>query len=68
MMKDRTTEEYKNTLGSVLEDIKSLIDLSNRLILIARTSSEGPSGYNNIISIDEIIWQALEEMKNSILL
>ncbi len=63
MMKDRTTEEYKNTLGSVLEDIKSLIDLSNRLILIARTSSEGPSGYNNNISIDEIIWQALEEMK-----
>jgi signal transduction histidine kinase len=63
MMKDRTTEEYKNTLGSVLEDIKSLIDLSNRLILIARTSSEGPSGYNNIISIGEIIWQALEEMK-----
>jgi len=63
MMKDRTTEEYKNTLGSVLEDIKSLIDLSNRLILVARTSSEGPSGYNNIISIDEIIWQALEEMK-----
>jgi signal transduction histidine kinase len=63
MMKDRTTEEYKNTLGSVLEDIKSLIDLSNRLILIARTSSEGSSGYNNIISIDEIIWQALEEMK-----
>jgi signal transduction histidine kinase len=63
MMKDRTTEEYKNTLGSVLEDIKSLIDLSNRLILIARTSSEGPSGYNNKISIDEIIWQALEEMK-----
>ena len=66
MMKDRTTEEYKKTLGSVLEDIKSLIDLSNRLILVARTSSEGPSGYNNIISIDEIIWQALEEMKRFI--
>ena len=63
MMKDRSTEEYKNALGSVLEDIKSLIDLSNRLILIARTSSEGPSGYNNTIRIDEIIWQAQEEMK-----
>jgi signal transduction histidine kinase len=63
MMKDRSTEEYKNTLGSVLEDIKSLIDLSNRLILVARTSSEGPSGYNNKIRIDEIIWQAQEEMK-----
>lgn len=63
MMKDRSTEEYKNTLGSVLEDIKSLIDLSNRLILIARTSSEGPSGFNNVVRIDEIIWQAREEMK-----
>jgi signal transduction histidine kinase len=63
MMKDRTTEEYKNTLGSVLEDIKLLIDLSNRLILIARTSSEGPSGYHNNIGVDEIIWQALKEMK-----
>lgn len=63
MMKDRSTEEYKTALGSVLEDIKSLIDLSNRLILIARTSSEGPSGYNNNIRIDEIIWQAQEEMK-----
>jgi len=63
LMKDRQAEEYKNALGSVLEDIKSLIDLSNRLILIARTSSEGPSGYNNKIRIDEIIWQAQEEMK-----
>ncbi len=63
MMKDRTTEEYKNTLGSVLEDIKSLIDLSNRLILIARTSTEGPSGYHNNIGIDETIFQAREEMK-----
>ena len=63
MMKNRSTEEYKNALGSVLEDIKSLIDLSNRLILIARTSSEGPSGYDNAIRLDEVIWQAQEEMK-----
>jgi len=63
MMKDRSTEEYKTALGSVLEDIKSLIDLSNRLILVARTSSEGPSDFNNKIRIDEIIWQAREEMK-----
>jgi signal transduction histidine kinase len=62
MMKDRSTNEYKSALGSVLEDIKSLIDLSNRLLLIARTSAEGPSGYNNKIRIDDIIWQAQEEM------
>jgi signal transduction histidine kinase len=62
MMKDRSSDEYKSALGSVLEDIKSLIDLSNRLLLIARTSAEGPSGYSNKIRIDEILWQAKEEI------
>lgn len=62
MMKDRSPDEYKIALGSVLEDIKSLIDMSNRLLLIARTSAEGPSSYSNKIRIDEILWQAKEEM------
>ncbi len=63
MMKDRSTDEYKSALDSVLEDIKSLIDLSNRLLLIARTSAEGPSNFSNKIRIDEILWQAREDMK-----
>jgi signal transduction histidine kinase len=63
MMKDRSTDEYKSAVGSVLEDIRSLIDLSNRLLLIARTSAEGPSNFSNKIRIDEILWQAQEEMK-----
>jgi signal transduction histidine kinase len=63
MMKDRSTSEYKSALQSVLEDIKSLIDLSNRLLLIARTSAESPSSYSNKIRIDEIIWQTQEEME-----
>ncbi len=63
MMKDRSSAEYKSALGSVLDDIKSLIDLSNRLLLIARTSAEGPVNLNNKIRIDEILWQVQEEMK-----
>lgn len=63
MMKDRSADEYKSALDSVLEDIKSLIDLSNRLLLIARTSAEGPSSYSTKLRIDDIIWQAQEEMK-----
>ena len=62
MMKDRSTEEYKSALGSVLDDIKSLIILSNRLLLIARTSAEGPVNFNKKIRIDEILWQAQEEI------
>lgn len=61
MMKDRSTDEYKSALNSVLDDIKSLIDLSNRLLLIARTSAEGPVNFNKKIRIDEILWQAKDE-------
>jgi signal transduction histidine kinase len=61
-MKDRSTTEYKAALESVLDDIKSLIDLSNRLLLIARTSAEGPVNFNKRIRIDEILWQAQEEI------
>jgi signal transduction histidine kinase len=63
MMKDRSTAEYRSTLVSVLEDIKSLIDLSNRLLLIARTSAEGPMNINKKIRIDEILWQTREEIQ-----
>jgi len=62
MMKDRSTTEYKSALNSVLDDIRSLINLSNRLLLIARTSAEGPVNFNNKIRIDEILWQAQEEI------
>lgn len=62
MMKDRSTDEYKTALGSVLDDIKSLINLSNRLLLIARTSAEGPVHFNKKIRIDEILWQSKEEI------
>lgn len=63
MMKDRSTEEYKSSLASVLDDIRSLINLSNRLLLIARTSAEGPVNFSNKIRLDEILWQSRDEMK-----
>jgi len=63
MMKERSSEEYKSALTSVLDDIKSLIVLSNRLLLIARTSAEGPVNFNKKIRIDEILWQVQEEIQ-----
>ena len=63
MMKNRSAAEYKMQLQSVLDDLKSLIDLSNRLLLMARTSAENPMSLNNRIRIDEIIWLAREEIK-----
>jgi signal transduction histidine kinase len=63
MMKDRSTEEYKSALSSVLDDIRSFIDLSNSLLLMARTSSEGQIKLNEHVRIDEILWQIQDEMK-----
>jgi signal transduction histidine kinase len=62
MMKDRSASDYKSALSSVLDDIRSLIDLSNRLLLIARTSAEDPLNFNKKIRIDEILWQVQEEI------
>ena len=61
MMKDRSADDYRSALASVLEDIKSLINLSNRLLLIARTSAESPVNMYKKVRIDEILWQAREE-------
>lgn len=63
MMNDRSTTEYKSALASVLDDIKALIDLTNRLLLIARTSTEGPVNFSKNARIDEILWQSQDEMK-----
>jgi len=63
LMKDRSVTDYKAALGSVLDDIKSLIDLSNKMLLIARTSAEGPVNFNKKIRIDDILWQAREEIQ-----
>lgn len=63
LMKDRSTEEYKAALMSVLEDLRSLIDLANRLLLIARTTSDNPVNFSEHIRIDELLWQIQDEMK-----
>jgi signal transduction histidine kinase len=62
LMKDRTTDEYKRELSSVMDDIRSLIYLANRLLLIARTSAETPSNSGKKLQVDEILWVSRDEM------
>ncbi|HLO58950.1 MAG TPA: HAMP domain-containing sensor histidine kinase [Bacteroidales bacterium] len=62
LMKDRTVEEYKTAITSVFEDTKAMIDLANGLLLIARTSAESPVNFKKDIRIDEILWQAREDI------
>lgn len=63
LMKPRTFEEYHNTLASVFEDIRNLNVLSNRLLLLAHASSDMPESALLPVRLDEITWQASEELQ-----
>ncbi|MDX9812422.1 MAG: ATP-binding protein [Bacteroidales bacterium] len=61
LMKERTGEEYKKAVSSVLDDIRNLIDLSNRLLLLAQTSAGKQNSGHRPVRIDEVLWQVKEE-------
>lgn len=63
LIKDRSTEEYKSVVTSVLEDIRNLTDLSNRLLLLAYTASEKQNLNHQLLRVDEILWQTKEELQ-----
>ncbi|HAQ17869.1 MAG TPA: hypothetical protein DCR40_01395 [Prolixibacteraceae bacterium] len=63
MLKDRSSEEYKAAIESVLDDIKSLIILSNRLLMVARSKSESIINMEKEVRIDDVLWQAQEEIQ-----
>jgi signal transduction histidine kinase len=65
LMKDRTAGDYKAAVQSVMDDIRSLISLTNKLLLMAKAGSEPKASYLKKISTDEVLWQAREDMKRT---
>ena len=63
LLKDRKKADYKSTIVSVMEDIRNLTDLTNNLLLLARTSSGVTDKSVEPIRMDDILWQAAEEIK-----
>lgn len=57
LQKERKTEEYKETLKSVLEDAKELNDVSNKLMQLAKINSDNAMVDLQWIRIDELLWQ-----------
>lgn len=62
LIKERTQMEYRTIILSVLEDIKNLNSISNRLLLLAQASSETAKVDYKHIRIDDIIWQVRTEL------
>lgn len=62
LMKERNSQEYKVAVQSILEDIKNLNSISNRLLLLAQTgNSEREKTFTNL-RVDELLWQVREEL------
>ncbi len=62
LMKPRSNEEYKKTLQLSLDEIKNLNLLSNKLLMLAQTSTG--AGIINFapVRIDEVLWKAQNEI------
>jgi signal transduction histidine kinase len=63
LLNTRTSKEYEDTLTSVLDDIKNLNLLANRLLLLAQTSSEQNDINFSAVRIDDILWKARKEIQ-----
>ncbi|MGB4969074.1 MAG: HAMP domain-containing sensor histidine kinase [Saprospiraceae bacterium] len=57
LQKDRTEYQYKETLASVLDDVKNLDEVSNKLMQLARINSDNDVIDFQNIRIDELLWQ-----------
>lgn len=62
MMQDRSTQEYKNALNSVLEDMHHMNKLANRLLLLAQASSDAYESSFVSLRVDDLVWQARAEL------
>lgn len=65
LVKSRSNEEYVETLNSVLEDVKSLNVASEKLMQLARISSENTIIDKAPVRIDELIWSSKTTLQKS---
>lgn len=62
LLRERTPEEYRQTLSSVLDDVRRLNEVSLRLLDLARLSSDEIKVDFVPFRIDELIWQCKDAL------
>lgn len=63
--KERPGQEYRQTMGSVLVDVKDLNEVLERLMQMAKIHSDGLEVHFEEVRVDEIIWQSKESLLKS---
>jgi len=59
---EREANEYKRVIESILEDINSLIKLSNGLLDLAQTGSEWSNSVLKKLRVDELLYQCISDI------
>lgn len=62
LLQERDIEEYKSTMTSVLEEIKSLNQLINRLLILSRASGNFTTDGFRMIRVDEVLWKSQSDL------
>lgn len=62
LMRDRTPEEYRKTLASVLEDIRELNEVSIQLLELARLNNDEVKVDFKPLRVDELIWLCKDDL------
>ncbi|MFN5366283.1 MAG: sensor histidine kinase, partial [Bacteroidota bacterium] len=62
LQRDRTADEYKIALESVLDDIRDLSETEQRLLHLARVYTNPHSIEMSATRLDELIWQAVDQL------
>ncbi|MFN8352793.1 MAG: ATP-binding protein [Flavobacteriales bacterium] len=62
LLKPRTSEEYATSLRSVLEDMRSLNTLADRLLLLAQAETQATAASFKPVRLDEVLWAARSEV------
>jgi signal transduction histidine kinase len=63
LLSDRQKDDYVKTIQSVLDDIKNLSIICNKLLLLAQTNTDRKNFNFQQIRVDDLLWQIQSETK-----
>ena len=64
LLRDRSSEEYREIIQSVLEDTKELNQLSNSLLDLASLEQNNMNLATSRVRIDEVLWEVRESIQS----
>jgi signal transduction histidine kinase len=62
LMQERKPKEYREIMDSVRQDIKSLNELTNKLLVLTHLRSDQYNDKHELVRIDEVLWNARTEL------